>query len=176
MPGAQARGPRGQEHRSHGGAHRPVEIVGGHLDERYALDVAVRDVSSPGRSQPACSLASNSSSRSSESRTPRSISEATIPSRSSTDWKLETERSSVLPSRSCSVTVSSATRPGQPSNSNVCTMPSGDGVPWKTPWNPYSFPAASVETYRHLPPSRTSYWSTVMVRSRGPSHWASSSG
>src|ERR1022692_1788057 len=55
-------------------------------------------------------------------------------------------------------------------------MPSGDGVPWKTPWNPYSLPAESLETYRHLPPSRTSYWSTVMVRSRGPSHWASSSG
>ena len=61
---------------------------------------ASRPVSSPGRSQPACSFASNSPSRSSDSRTPRSMSEATIPSRSSTDWKLETERSRVLPSRS----------------------------------------------------------------------------
>ena len=66
--------------------------------------------------------------------------------------------------------------PGAPSYSKVCTMPSGDGVPWKTPWKPCSGPSASVWTNRHRPPSRVSYRTTVMVRSRGPSHCTSSSG
>ena len=97
-------------------------------------------------------------------------------SRSSTAWKLETVRTSVLPARSVIVSVSIDTWPGAPSYSKVRTMPSGDGSPWKTPWKPCSWPSASLCTKRHLPPSRTSFSLTVMVYSRGPSHCCSSSG
>ena len=53
--------------------------------------------------QPAWSRASSSAMRSSESRTPRSMPEAIIASRSSTAWKAVTVRASVLPSRLVSV-------------------------------------------------------------------------
>ena len=71
--------------------------------------------------------------------------DAIIASRSSTDWNTE------LSGRSCPVVLlerdrSRETWPGAPSNSNVCTMPSSDGVPWKTPWNPYSLPSSSEWT------------------------------
>ena len=61
---------------------------------------------------------------------------STIASRASTDWNTELVRTVVFPSRSSNVTVSIETWPGAPSNSKVCTMPSGDGSPWKTPWKP----------------------------------------
>jgi hypothetical protein len=102
--------------------------------------------------------------------------EAIIASRSSTAWKLETVRTSVRPPRSVRVSVSIETCPGAPSYSKVRTTPSGDGSPWKTPWNPCSWPSVSLCTKRHLPPSRTSFSLTVMVYSRGPSHCCSSSG
>ena len=59
----------------------------------------------------------------------------TMASRASTDWYTELERTVVFPSCSSSVSVSIETLPGAPSNSKVCTMPSGEGSPWKTPWN-----------------------------------------
>src|SRR6202035_4498739 len=74
------------------------------------------------------------------------------------------------------VAVCRATWPGAPSNSKVCTMASGDGSPWKTPWKPYLLPSASVWTYRQVPPSRASQRSMAKARSCGPSHCATSSG
>ena len=77
---------------------------------------------------------------------PRAMPFCTMASRASTDWNTEFVRTIVFPSRSSNVTVSIDTCPGAPSNSNVCTMPSGDGSPWKTPWKPYRLPASSAWT------------------------------
>src|SRR3990172_5587645 len=74
--------------------------------------------------------ATSSARRSMESLTPVSMPLWIMASRSSTDWKTEWPRSNVRPSRSSSTSESSATWPGSPSNSNVWTIPSGDGVPW----------------------------------------------
>ena len=67
---------------------------------------------------------------------PSAMPASTIASRAWTDWNTELVRTVVLPSCSSNVTVSIETWPGAPSNSNVCTMPSGEGSPWKTPWKP----------------------------------------
>ena len=100
----------------------------------------------------------------------------TMASRASTDWKTELVRTVVFPSRSSSVRVSIETWPGAPSNSKVCTNPSGEGSPWKTPWNPNALPASSEWTYRYEPPSRASNRSIVIVYCRGPSHCTRRSG
>src|SRR4029079_201405 len=83
--------------------------------------------------------ASSSSRRSKPSFMPSAIPFSTMASRASTVWNTEWVRAIVRPSRSSSVSRSSETWPGAPSNSNVWTMPSGEGSPWKTPWNPHSF-------------------------------------
>ena len=75
--------------------------------------------------------------------------DATIASRASADWNTALARTSVRPCRrSSKVSVSSETCPGAPSNSKVRTMPSTDGVLWKTPRNPYP-----------VPELRAQYWS-----------------
>ena len=70
-----------------------------------------------------------------------------IPSRASTLWYTEWVRMSVRPSpRSTSSSRSSDTWPGHGSNSKVCVIRSGVGVPWNTPWKPYSVPSGSTLT------------------------------
>ena len=65
-------------------------------------------------------------------------------SRASTDWYDRVDPGGVRPSPSSSSTsLSSETWPGAPSNSKVWTKPSGDGVPWNTPWKPNSLPSGS---------------------------------
>src|SRR5437867_1245367 len=115
-------------------------------------------------------FAINASNRSWLSRNPDSMPDCTMPSRSSFDAKTVQIVSFVLPPRSSNVAVSTATWPGVPSNSNVEETRSGGDTSRYSPWNPNSVPSSARETYRHLPPGRTSMTSTVVGYRAGPHH------
>src|SRR5262245_14987729 len=109
------------------------------------------------------------------SRAPPSIPDSTIASRASTDWWRDWATYLVLPPVSSSVSVSSATWPGAPSNSNVWTIRCGATTSWYTPRNPYTL-SSSLWVNRHRPPGRTSIWSTTVSSRRGPHHLGTRSG
>lgn len=108
-------------------------------------------VSSPGQAAPAAHQAAPTTRR---CLRPRRIAAPCAASRSSADWKTVLWVSTAVFPRSVKVTVSGQKRPGMPSNSSVWTMPSSDGVPYKTPRNAYSLPAFSKLMYRQVRPWR----------------------
>src|SRR6267378_2874011 len=110
----------------------------------------------------------NSPNRSIVSRAPSSIPEASIPSRSSTVAKTDFCVTFVLPRISSKTADSVRTCPGIPSNSKVSTIRSGGATSRYSPWKPNSFPSASRWTNRHVPPGRTSIFSTTVEYFLGP--------
>src|SRR2546426_6845041 len=129
--------------------------------------VSPRSVASP-FGEPGFSPPRSSARRSHVSDAPSAIPASNIPLKSSTDSKREV--TVTLVPRACfsNVAVSTTTRPGIPSNSNVETIRSGGTISLYTPWNANSLPSAPREMYRQAPPGRTSILSTIVVYRRGP--------
>src|SRR5712691_6713763 len=101
-------------------------------------------------------VSSSSASRSIDSSAPSCMPEATMPSRSITDWNTWCATSLVLLPNGSNVAVCRATCPGTPSYSNVAQIRSGATTSWLTPWNPCSDPSAPRCTTLHSPPGRES--------------------
>src|SRR5437762_9282610 len=98
-------------------------------------------------------FSSNSARRSIDSSAPSCMPEATMPSRSITDWNTLCSTTRVLLPRASKVDVCNSTCPGTPSYSNVAQMRSGATTSWLTPRKMCSLPSSPMLLIRHEPPA-----------------------